>query len=266
MKKFFPVLAAVLLLFTTSCSQVKYEKVHDGVVITFPKKQLKTRMMKVRVVTDKIIQVTATCSDEFSKDTSIMALNSIRETPAWVLADNQEKDHISVQTSLVTADVNLKTGQVVFYDSKHNVLLSECKDGGKTFVPMTADSISAYNIRQEFDSPDDEAFYGLGQHQHGWLNLKGKDVDLTQLNSYACVPFLMSNKHYGILWDNYSITRFGDPRDFEPISKLKLISQDGVEGGLIIRFLQNYCKAHGVDHRIRVSERYEKLSGKFQPR
>ena len=34
------------------------------------------------------------------------------------------------------------------------------------------------------------------------------------------------------MWDNYSITRFGDPREYQPISDLKLYDKNGNEGGL----------------------------------
>ena len=47
-----------------------------------------------------------------------------------------------------------------------------------------------------------------------------------------CIPFLYSNKNYGILWDNYSITRFGDTREYQQITDLKLYDKNGNEGGL----------------------------------
>jgi len=60
----------------------------------------------------------------------------------------------------------------------------------------------AYKIQQLFDSPEDEGFYGLGGHQNAMMNYKGHDVDLWQHNMVAVVPFLVSSRHYGLLWDN----------------------------------------------------------------
>ena len=62
------------------------------------------------------------------------------------------------------------------------------------------------------DSPEDEYLYGLGQFQDGFLNVKGLTRRLTQVNTQIAVPFLMSSKGYGILWNNYGLTDF-NPAD-----------------------------------------------------
>ncbi|MGE5498881.1 MAG: TIM-barrel domain-containing protein, partial [Syntrophothermus sp.] len=82
------------------------------------------------------------------------------------------------------------------------------------------------------DSPEEEAFYGLGAHQNGLMNYRGRDVDLWQYNIVDVIPFLVSDKNYGILWDNNSRTKFGDIRDYQPFSSLKLYGKDGTQGGL----------------------------------
>ncbi len=43
---------------------------------------------------------------------------------------------------------------------------------------------------------------------------------------------MSSPRNYGILWDNYSITKVGDTRNYEPLSTLKLYAADGSEGWL----------------------------------
>jgi len=63
----------------------------------------------------------------------------------------------------------------------------------------------------------DEALYGLGENHLGLLNLKGYDLDLWQHNGTIVIPFLVSSRGWGILWDNTSFTRFGDLREFAPI-------------------------------------------------
>ena len=62
----------------------------------------------------------------------------------------------------------------------------------------------------------DESLYGLGQHQQGLIDIKGYDLDLRQYNTEVFVPFLVSSRGYGILWDNTSFTRFGDLASAEP--------------------------------------------------
>jgi alpha-D-xyloside xylohydrolase len=83
------------------------------------------------------------------------------------------------------------------------------------------DSQLNYNRRQEdkqfyqvgatFNSPGDEHYYGLGQNQEGYLDHRGHKVecwaDYQAVGGPSfCVPFLVTNKGYGVLWDNPSKT------------------------------------------------------------
>ena len=70
------------------------------------------------------------------------------------------------------------------------------------------------SITQQFNRGTDEGFYGLGQHQNGQMNYNGEDVELAQHNMDVAIPFVVSTRNYGLLWDNNSITRFGDPKPY----------------------------------------------------
>ncbi len=68
-----------------------------------------------------------------------------------------------------------------------------------------------YQVGATFASPDDEHYYGLGQNQEGFLDHRGHTVECW--NNYTatggptfCVPLLVTNKGYGVLWDNPSKT------------------------------------------------------------
>ena len=58
-------------------------------------------------------------------------------------------------------------------------------------------------------------------------------------DNIAVVPFLVSSKNYGILWDNTSRTKFGDPQDYQPLSILELFDKNGQEGGLTAEYFRN---------------------------
>ena len=58
-----------------------------------------------------------------------------------------------------------------------------------------------------FRSFPDERFYGLGQHQHGLLDQKGTVIEFVQRNTEVCVPFALSNRGYGFLWNMPGIGR-----------------------------------------------------------
>ena len=139
---------------------------------------------------------------------------------------------ITLSTSTVSAEISLTTGEVVFTDNNGTVFLAEQTGGGKSFSPVTVGGETFLAVRQQFESPEDEALYGLGANQTSFMNLKGKDADLFQYNTMAVIPFIVSNHNYGILWDNNSRTKFGDVRDWTELSALKLYNREGVEGGL----------------------------------
>jgi alpha-D-xyloside xylohydrolase len=68
-----------------------------------------------------------------------------------------------------------------------------------------------YQIGATFASPDDEHYYGLGQNQEGFLDHRGHSVECW--HNYAatggpsiCVPFVVTNYGYGLIWDNPSKT------------------------------------------------------------
>ncbi len=68
-----------------------------------------------------------------------------------------------------------------------------------------------FTVAATFASPDDEHYYGLGQNHEGFLDHRGHTVRcwadyLATGGPSFCVPFLVTNKGYGLLWDNPSKT------------------------------------------------------------
>jgi alpha-D-xyloside xylohydrolase len=62
-------------------------------------------------------------------------------------------------------------------------------------------------LEQRFAAYPDEKLYGLGQHQHGLYDQKGAVVELVQRNSEVTIPFMVSSRGYGFLWNNPAIGR-----------------------------------------------------------
>lgn len=63
-----------------------------------------------------------------------------------------------------------------------------------------------YNLTLRLESQDPkEKLYGMGQYQQPILDLKGTQLELAHRNSQASVPFLLSSRGYGFLWNNPSI-------------------------------------------------------------
>jgi alpha-D-xyloside xylohydrolase len=82
---------------------------------------------------------------------------------------------------------------------------------GWEMAPHTVNGEKTFRVGANFVAPSDEHYYGLGQNQEGILDLRGRTLDCR--HSYdapagetVCVPFLVTNKGYGLIWDNPSAT------------------------------------------------------------
>lgn len=68
-----------------------------------------------------------------------------------------------------------------------------------------------FQVGASFTSPPDEHYYGLGQNQEGYLDRRGHVVRCAHdynapSGQSVCVPFVVTNKGYGMVWDNPSAT------------------------------------------------------------
>lgn len=232
MARAIPLLALLASAHAGAVEAGGYEKNGKGVVV-HPAAD-GAAQVRLEVVAGGIIRVSADPDGDFSRSASLMR---VADASASVPFEVSEKaGHVRLSTAEVTAEVSLRSGRVAFLDAAGKPILSEV-EGGRTFTPLQAQGQSYLSVRQRFQSPDDEAIYGFGQHQQGWMNQKGRDVELLQHNVDMAVPFLVSSRNYGLLWDNNSISRMGDPRGLQPLPEsLKLYDARGEAGGLTARY------------------------------
>ncbi len=193
--------------------------------------------MKVQVCTEDIVRIIASPEKAFSKRPSLMVEKTAREPVPWTVTSRD--GFVDISTPRITVRVQPENGSVTFYDSTGRLLLHEKESGGKSISAADVMGEKTFHIQQLFDSPPDEAFYGLGGNQNSIMNYKGHDVDLYQHNMVEVVPFLVSNRNYGILWDNNSHMKLGDIREFQPLSVLRLFGSDSVEGGLTAEYFRD---------------------------
>lgn len=209
---------------------VTWEKNATGIVVT--PTAAAAKKVRLDVMSESIIHVSAAASETVEPTQSLIIRAAAKPVPFEASAAG---DVLTLKTAKVTAEVSLKTGAVVFKDASGKTVLAG-RDGGQ-FKPVKIDGKDFFAVRQEFNPGTDEGFYGLGQHQNGQMNYNGEDVILAQHNMDVAVPLVVSTKNYGILWDNYSITRFGYPAEYPTLSaQLKLYDASGKEGGLTARY------------------------------
>jgi len=207
-----------------------YTQTTTGIEIAISNSSNGVKKIRIQPVSDQIIHVTESAGNEFAADRSLMAIK--QNNTAAVFSVQEAQDLITLTTAALKVQLSAVTGLITYRDLKDNLLLAQNKAAHPALVPKVFNGESSYEVAQVFDAQENEAYYGLGQHQQGIMNYKGRRVDLVQYNTDIAVPFFMSNKGYGVLWDNYSITRAGDVRDYQPLSVFQLFSKNGKEGWL----------------------------------
>lgn len=161
--------------------------------------------LRVQVVSDRIVRVWRAPNAEGTPAESLAVLAPPATTPFQL---DDTANALTLKTGRLHVTIRRDTGLVSYADAAGTGYLTET---GSTFSP--AHHVPGrYRIRQVFGAPPtydgsaQEAFFGLGQHQSGLMNLRGSVVHLQQINGDVGVPFLLSSRGYGILWDNPSVT------------------------------------------------------------
>ena len=181
----------------------------DGPILEVP-----GGMLKIQVCASDVIRV-AYAQDPAFFSRATLATAPKRCTPTAFRAATMA-GQTTITTSRLTVQVDTTTGTVTFRDANGQPILAE-KPNGRALVAATRHGEQVKNVRQEWSANFDESLYGLGQHQNGLIDIKGIDLDLHQSNTEVFIPFMVSSKGYGILWDNTSFTRFGDLSEPVPL-------------------------------------------------
>ncbi|MBT2134960.1 DUF5110 domain-containing protein [Croceibacterium sp. LX-88] len=168
--------------------------------------------VRVLAYADGTFRVTV-ADDPSTAPPSLMVVHEADGEPAF----KSDGRTASLTTPQARALVGLSDGRLQVYNAAGETLLDEYAPARK-LEPVTLEGQPWLATRVQFNRGTDEGLYGLGQHQNRQMNYNGEDVELAQHNMAIAVPYLLSTKGYGILWDNASITRVGDP---EPYGKLR---------------------------------------------
>ena len=160
----------MLIFISLNSSAQKFIKVDDGIII-YPNQNLSGNVyaVKLQVIKDQIIRVIAGTNDSF-ENKSLIILNQQTKKINFKVQDFT--DSIKLKTNALIASVNKQTGAVSFYDLNGKSILNEKKYNGRNISPAIFHGESSYNIQQTFTTTNDDALYGLGQHQDGIVNYR----------------------------------------------------------------------------------------------
>src|SRR5215217_6876998 len=206
-----------------------YRRTEHGIVVT-PAAGAE-RAVRLEVYGERIVRVTT------SPERDIDAPESLMVTAAPVdggFGVSEAPGRVTLTTPRLSAKVDLANGNVSFRDGSGNVVLAESAPAA--FAPVEVEGQRFVSVRQQFNRGTDEGFYGLGQHQNGQMNYNGEDVELAQHNMDVAIPFVVSTRNYGLLWDNASITRFGNPEPYRLVGERLRVTGEGGQPGFTAHY------------------------------
>ncbi len=166
--------------------------------------------VRIQYVADNIVHVVKGLPGSGPKKTSLIVIP--RSLPALDLARSEGPDTVTLGSPCLRLEVARRSGEIRYRDASGSSILSE--QGGASITPVQAEhETGAFSVRQTFRLDADEGIYGLGEHQDGEMNYRGRTIKLVQANTQSAIPFFVSTRGCGILWDNASKTIFSDSPD-----------------------------------------------------
>ncbi len=239
--------ASVLALAAGTAWAGSYEKTATGIVVHPDGGPAKA--IRLEVMSPSIIHVLAVDDPNRAQVPSLMTVAQAQPgdyavSDVWM----GKRKGVMLKAGQASAQVMLDTGLITFFNAKGEVVLTETS---AAITPVTVEGQSFVAPAAEFNPGTHEAFYGMGQHQNAQMNLNGEDILLSQHNMDIAVPFVVSDRNYGLLWDNDSITRWGDPTPYGDLSRdLKLTAEDGSPGLTAKYYVDGKLVLTRVEHDI----------------
>jgi alpha-D-xyloside xylohydrolase len=179
---------------------LNYSKAKDGIIF-----ETQEGILKLRVISNDIVQVIASPVKELPQRKSLSEVDNLKPTGKYSFQESANE--YVVKTSALTIKIDKADGTIKYFNSNGILLLGE-QQNGRTFKKSDSPGDIAWIVEQKFLSPEDEAIYGLGQYQFDVMNWKNGHMEMKQQNTAIASPVIVSNKGYGLFWDNYSFTEF----------------------------------------------------------
>ena len=204
-KKLRYILIVVLILVSvkaTMASIVSYTKTDRAVVFKLDK-----GLMEVKICKADIIEVKYTIFNTFPEKNSLTVDNPWKEKSPFRVSEHDGE--VDITTAKLVIKVNKASNAITYTDLKGNIITSETGEN-KTMNTATIAGIDTYNCSTAFNSPADEALFGLGCHPVDTLSINYKGRNQSMLIKYmtGAIPVMLSTRGYGLLWDNYSASNF----------------------------------------------------------
>jgi alpha-D-xyloside xylohydrolase len=190
----------------------------DGDAVNFT---LDIGSMIIRVCQPDVIEVKYTMLPRMQQKPSLVVVNRYGGATDFTVSETSTAVVITTKRLKITVD---KSNNAISYDDlSGNAILAEYGTDNKSMQAQVVANIRTYSCSTTFWSPRDEGLFGLGCHPLDSLaiNYKGRNQEMLIKYMTGAIPVLLSTKGYGLLWDNYSASKFvgADPTKYQYVSE-----------------------------------------------
>ena len=180
-------LRASLILLSSCLLQpvawARAESVPNGAVVKLPDLNV-----QIQFYGDNTVRVLKWLPEGSAAKKSLVVIQN--KLPKLELESQETPSELSLSSKTMTVRISKRDGSVTFIRASGDILLAE--SGKAALAPVEFSGDKGFSLLQRFRLTRAEGIYGLGQHQDGYMNYRGRSVTLVQANTQACTPFLVS--------------------------------------------------------------------------
>ncbi len=188
--------------------------------------RLANGLLRIQPCAENVARITFSPTEKIPDlSNPFLSKSSCSET-SFSLQDDPKLVIVRLQD--LEVEIDRATGAVRFEDARGNGLLRESDyPQPRQVEPVVTDGETTNRASVWFALTPEERFYGLGQHQTGILNQRNLAFELSQDNTNISIPFFVSSKGYGVLWNNASVTQWNNR--FQPVLNISSNVADAVD-------------------------------------
>ncbi|MBR5360763.1 MAG: DUF4968 domain-containing protein, partial [Lachnospiraceae bacterium] len=208
----------------------------------------------VGAISDSIVHIRYT-TDDIKERKGYSFVTATELDPRSSMELSMEDKHALIKLKNLTLKINRSNSAITFMDADGNILLrpdeenpfdldryelfTADEDDMKVEKIKTPDGIKekiipgsqiferySYRCRYSVKFDDNENLYGLGQFEDGYGSLRGQRLYLHQANRRIIIPYMISTRGYGLLFNMHSPMIFNDTAAG---SYIYMTSSDGID-------------------------------------
>ena len=154
-----------------------------------------------------IVRVAAHLGQAYTSQPSLAVV--ARPTPV-AFGVQERAGTLTITAPGVRVTVDKRSGALSFFGTDGRLLTRERDQDPTQLQRVEIAGSPSHALTQTFTLTPDESLYGLGQYDEPVMDYRGRDVLMVQTNIGIVVPFMVSTRRWGLLWDLYSKMSFRD--------------------------------------------------------